>query len=318
MRIFVYEHITGGAYDPATIAPGLAAQGEQMAGHLVADLARAGADVLTIRAASLPPVDWPADVRPVSDPGEWRRAWRDALSACRACWPIAPETGGVLATLSREIQAAGRCLLGPEPQTVEACGSKVRASQALRRAGIATVPTWPVAEGPVPFGPPWVVKPDDGAGCEHTRVVHERSRLPEVLRDYPRGVTVVAQPWLEGRAASLSLVCEGGRAELLAFNWQDVRMEGDALRFVGTRFDPEASAAGRCSGLANRLARALPGLRGYAGVDLLETATGYRVVEVNPRLTTAYCGLSGALGLNVAEHVLRRLMPRGEAGGRVA
>lgn len=318
VRILVYEHITGGAFAPSAIPPGLAAQGQRMLACLISDLARAGADVVTTRAASLPAVDWPAEVRLVQGPRSWPGAWRDVLADCQACWPIAPETDGLLATLSRDVQAAGRCLLGPEPGTVAACASKLTASRRLRRAGVPTVPTWPLAEGAVPFGPPWVVKPDDGAGCEHTRVVGRRSRLADVLREYPPGVAAVAQPWVEGTAASLSLVCEDGRAELLAFNRQDVRMEGDTLRFLGTRFDPGASAAGRHLGLANRVARAFPGLRGYVGVDLLETETGPRVLEVNPRLTTAYCGLSGALGRNVAERVLRCFMPRGEVAGRVA
>jgi predicted ATP-grasp superfamily ATP-dependent carboligase len=39
-------------------------------------------------------------------------------------------------------------------------------------------------------------------------------------------------------------------------------------------------------------------------VDLIETAGGPVVVEVNPRLTTSYAGLRRAIGLNAAELVL--------------
>lgn len=43
---------------------------------------------------------------------------------------------------------------------------------------------------------------------------------------------------------------------------------------------------------------------GYAGVDLLRTPTGLRVMEINPRLTTSYAGLSRSLGVNVARMTL--------------
>lgn len=45
------------------------------------------------------------------------------------------------------------------------------------------------------------------------------------------------------------------------------------------------------------MAEAIPGLEGLFGIDILLTAEGPVVVEVNPRLTTAYAGLRRALGI---------------------
>jgi predicted ATP-grasp superfamily ATP-dependent carboligase len=47
------------------------------------------------------------------------------------------------------------------------------------------------------------------------------------------------------------------------------------------------------------------------GVDLVETSDGPVVLEVNPRLTTSYCGLRTARGLNPAALVMGLL-----SGGR--
>ena len=60
----------------------------------------------------------------------------------------------------------------------------------------------------------------------------------------------------------------------------------------------------RYAGLASAVARALPGLWGYCGVDFIETDSGPQVLEVNPRLTTSYAGLRRATGLNCAQLVL--------------
>ena len=61
---------------------------------------------------------------------------------------------------------------------------------------------------------------------------------------------------------------------------------------------------GRWARLADRVAAAIPGLWGYVGVDLLLTPAGPVVLEINPRLTTSYCGLRAALGINTAALVL--------------
>ncbi len=52
------------------------------------------------------------------------------------------------------------------------------------------------------------------------------------------------------------------------------------------------------------ICQALPGLRGFVGVDLVLTATDAIVIEVNPRLTTAYLGVRSALEENVADLAL--------------
>ena len=45
---------------------------------------------------------------------------------------------------------------------------------------------------------------------------------------------------------------------------------------------------------------ACPGLDGFIGIDVILTEEGPVVVEINPRVTTAYAGLRQALGLNPA------------------
>ena len=47
---------------------------------------------------------------------------------------------------------------------------------------------------------------------------------------------------------------------------------------------------------ALRTCEAIPGLRGYIGVDLVLTQSEAVVIEVNPRLTTAYLGVREAFG----------------------
>lgn len=61
--------------------------------------------------------------------------------------------------------------------------------------------------------------------------------------------------------------------------------------------------------MATDIARAIPGLWGYAGVDLLKCEEGVKVLEINPCLTTSYTALSGKTAFNPAQ-----LLSRDEPG----
>ena len=86
---------------------------------------------------------------------------------------------------------------------------------------------------------------------------------------------------------------------MLAVNSQSVRLSGSFdYRGGTTPFDhPLAALAGD---VAVRTCQALGGLLGYVGVDLVLSDSKAVVIEVNPRLTTAYLGVRSAIDENVA------------------
>jgi predicted ATP-grasp superfamily ATP-dependent carboligase len=54
------------------------------------------------------------------------------------------------------------------------------------------------------------------------------------------------------------------------------------------------------------VAKGIPGLRGFVGIDVVwHSRCGPVLIEVNPRVTCAYVGLSAALGRNLASDLLR-------------
>jgi len=115
---------------------------------------------------------------------------------------------------------------------------------------------------------------------------------------------LVAQPWIDGPALSLSLLCDGRGARLLSCNRQHVRVAGGRVTLEAIGVNAVADRNGQLAQLAGRIAAAVPGLWGYVGVDFVLTSQGPVVLEINPRLTTSYCGLRQALGINAAALVL--------------
>jgi len=110
---------------------------------------------------------------------------------------------------------------------------------------------------------------------------------------------LLLQRYVPGVAASVSLLANGRRAVALTVNAQWVSASRP-FAYRGGTTPLDHPLAGRAIEAALGACRALPGLRGYVGVDVVLTDSEAVVIEVNPRLTTSYLGVRAALRRNVA------------------
>lgn len=308
MRIFVVEFITGGGLIGEQTPVELLNEAEIMLGALLDDLsALPDIRLLVSRDPRLPPLDHTCDVyTPALNDNIWD-AWGDCINRCDAVWAIMPESGGLLHRISLMTLAHGRHLIGSHPDAVVVATSKLQTAACLQRKGIDVVPTFDVGED-IPFHHSrWVLKPDDGVGGEGSCIFENYNSMRRALRYRDRYSEYVAQPYIIGEAASLSLLCCSGTATLLSANLQQVCENGRRFELEGVLVNGIPDAHARFAGLARSVARAIPGLWGYVGVDLILTSDGPVVLEVNPRLTVSYAGLHSALGINPAKLVLRML-----------
>lgn len=204
---------------------------------------------------------------------------------------IGPDSEPALSTLLERADAAGASLLGSDGPTLALAADKWRTNQALAAAGVPALPTR-LADRPARFDGPAVLKPRTGVGCLNTRLLRD-GMVPAAGADW------VAEPLVEGVPLSLSMLCAHGQAWLLTVNRQLVRVgEDDAFHFDGVVVAGAEQHRAAMEPIAAGVAGAMPGLFGFAGVDVLATATGPVVVEVNPRPTTATTGLARALRAN--------------------
>jgi predicted ATP-grasp superfamily ATP-dependent carboligase len=301
MRVFAFEFFSGGGLLGRPLSPSLAREGDLMLGTLVRELARTPqVEIITSRDPRLPPLEGCETLQFL--PGEdVEELFARGVDGSDAIWPTAPEGGGILERLAKIVEARGRTLLGCVPAAVRVAGSKRETVRILAASGIPVVPTFAPGEPFPPSPGPWVVKPDDGAGGEGLALL---SGHAEATRRLSGDRGVVAQPWLEGEPWSLSLLCAGGAAHLLACNRQRLRWEAGRLQLQAILVNARPPADPSVTELGPAIAAAIPGLRGYVGVDFLLGPDGPIVLEVNPRLTTSYCALPAALDRNVAAMVL--------------
>lgn len=304
--IFVYEYLSGGGEvgNPAGAA-GLLAQGVAMRDAVLADLC--ALPDFAVTAAGTPAAPAPPGVKAVAPArGESAAAFVQRLSRAHdLSWVIAPESDNVLARLHEAVGASR--WVGCTEAAICIASSKRATLDALAARGVAT----PLAFRDGHAGR-WVVKPDDGAGAADTRVHREHAAALADQRSRGRaGRPATVEPYIDGEALSVSLLCGPGVVQPIAFNRQQIDEASDGtLHFLGVepnaldaRTDPRAA---RLQRVALAVGRALPGLRGFAGVDVVWHADhGPVVIEVNPRVTCAYVGLSAALRRNLAGEVLQ-------------
>lgn len=303
MEILVFEYITGGGLRHETLPASLAREGDMMLRALVTDLLDIPRTRLTVLRDDRLPMDYlPERVTrvPVAAADDFGRLWKHCIENCDAVWPIAPETGGVLERLCRDAERANKALLTSPPAAVAIASSKLETVRTLERGKLPAIPTLPLEDWRLSPTYPSVVKPDDGAGCEGARIV--RAGLGFI----PNTGTCrwVAQPLLEGDALSLSALFAYGHTRLLSCNRQHIGRSENSFTLKGCTVNAASDTDGTWQALTDNVARALPELWGYAGVDLILTEQGPRILEINPRLTTSYAGLREAIGENPAAMVL--------------
>ena len=303
MKVFVYEYVTGGGCAGEPL-PAYLADGELMWRALVDDLsAIAGIQVVTLRDARLVRPALPGVRIVATRVGSFVEDFRACLAEADAVWTVAPESGGILEALNRSVLEAGKRLLGSDPEAVRVAASKTDTWRRLAQCGVAGIPTY-TSPHLIEEECPVVMKPDDGAGCQDTRLFPSRADAEAWNLAHARAGQVF-QRYVPGEALSLSLLCADGQAQLLAVNRQHVHARDGILGFQGVTVNERGDPSGCYADLACRVAAAIPDLWGHVGVDLIEAAGGQPVVvEVNPRPTVSYAGLRVALDCNPAERLL--------------
>jgi len=237
------------------------------------------------------------------------------LDQADAAWPIAPETGGVLEELCRLIETRRKILLNTSARGVRLAASKLATLETLGGHDIPVIPTQPWADGGVrpPFAFPIVIKIDDGVGCENTHIIRNADQWDAFRRAAHPGRWVV-QPLMNGEKLSLCGLFREGAGVLLSVNRQRLREQWQSFSLEGCSVNAISDVSGSFAALIQDIARAIPDLWGYVGIDLIRGADGLKVLEINPRLTTSYAGLRSALGINPAKLVIdlwqSRRLPR--------
>lgn len=307
--VLIYEYCSGGGWPETQLPEDLTEEGLAMLQAVLADFRDwGGAKITTTRDPRLPHISLPADRVITLDAAHHFRVLAHLAEQCTAALIIAPESNGILARLSALMQSRGVRLLGSNPDSVAASANKWVCYKRFLQAGLPTPDTWCIdvrgaVEKAKEIGFPLVIKPIDGVGCKGVSMIRDVSSLQMALekdRDY--GKQLLLQRYVEGVHASVSLLVAGRDILCLSLNKQFIEVgtpfiyRGGEVPFMCDQYEAVLGSAMRAVSL-------VPGLRGYVGVDILLTDEGCQIIEINPRLTTAYVGLRRVVNINLAEAI---------------
>jgi len=297
MRVFVYEYLSTGALRGQPGASSLAREGLAMLTSILADLARLPdiqpvvllAPELGDRVKAVCPAVGVQPVQLACEEADFRNLAR------QSSWTlvVAPEFDDLLARRCEWALDEGSRLLGPDPATIRLCADKLRLAEVLDSLHIPTPVTQLVPTNA--FSYPLVIKPRFGAGSLATFFVRnslQEAQAMEAAQAWQQ-TDLIAQPYIVGTAASITLLAGPTQCVPLVPGYQEITIS-DVFCYQGGRFPLAASLQPRVLALAQQLLSALPGLRGYFGLDVVvpdDEASPAQLIEINPRFTTSYIGL---------------------------
>lgn len=332
MKVFLHEYVTGGGFFQQPMTRPLAGEGLAMIAPMAAAFSELpDTEVLITLDPRIPKTIFPG-VRILPVDSSFEEAFQQAVDWADSALIVAPETGGVLFDLTARVERAGLTNLGCSSEAVKRFGDKYETYLAFRKLGISQPETsrYPLSGSsgeilknhPLPF----VIKPVDGIASEGVFYIENRSHLEygiRELRETRLYSQFLVQEFVRGEHKSATLIGGPGGQLLVSINSQlipDVQNRNGSSRgnpsgepfrieYQGSRISSDTDCSEGIQTLAENLHRQFPGLLGFWGMDFVLRGTEVIPIEVNPRLTTSFFGISSLLSVNCAtlllDHAIR-------------
>lgn len=251
------------------------------------------------------------EVRVVGSAADEMSLFRELIRDSDAVWVIAPETNGELFKRALQVRlvndtepprASPRRFLGASDQAIWLTSDKLPLAAWLQERGIPTpetLPFNPADRQAVRWPEPTIIKRRDGAGSQDMFLVRDGFELWNARHELGRlnePETFIQQPFIAGMALSVALLIAEDGTVLEVFPVAEQHLsDDDRFKYQGGRIPADISPEGALAvqQLAERACRAVPGLTGYVGCDLvLPDASPLEplLIEINPRLTSSYLG----------------------------
>jgi len=288
---------------------------------LTADLRAMGHSVTTLLDSRVymlqPPLE--ADhIKSISSSTQIQPIMKENARTVDAACIIAPESNGTLETVVRELEQERVPLANGFSHTISAVGNKCSMLEHAKKIGAATPNSLTldthddvlensrvIAER---IGFPAILKPESDAGMTGLSKANDKFEVRaavEKIKQESISHRFIVQEYIEGVPTSVSLISTGEEAEAISLNKQKILLSSgfSASRYEGGEVPFESEMKSETMSTAKRVVESYNELKGYVGVDFVLTERSPVVIEVNPRLTTAYVGLREVTPFNAAQAI---------------
>lgn len=302
MKILLFEYITGGGLSDKSLPSNLIEEGEMMLESVLKDFeCLPYVDIYVLRDIRLSTTRVSDNNIIVNRENSVIDVIDRIYKKISALLIIAPESNNLLASLCQRYESK-LLLLNSTSNAVNLTSNKLNTYEYFERTTLDQIPTYHQKDLLNLNASRYVLKPIDGAGCEEIYFAENHDDLAKQIASNSNREFVI-QPYISGIHASLSIMCWNGECMLLSVNEQIINEENESFKLVGCKVN--ALDRKHFEHFSNEICKAIPGLKGYVGVDILISKDRILLVEINPRITVSYTGISDALGINPAEIMLQ-------------
>ncbi|MCZ6804718.1 MAG: ATP-grasp domain-containing protein [Proteobacteria bacterium] len=304
----MFEFITGGGLSGQSLPDTLLREGEIMIQTLLNELLEAGyTDISLTRDNRVKSLKKEVVQHTIERPLE--EELPKLIKESDISWLIAPETGDCLVSLAELFIEHGKVFIGSSPDAIRVAASKSVTSKILAEANINVIETKLLNDVLPDSQTGWIIKPDDGVGGESCCFINDKNKLSAIIRK-EKNNNFIIQPFIEGKHMSMSLLVFDHDVRLLACNEQYINIKNDSASLIAIGVNECLSFKNEMMELAKSIVSKISGFAGYIGVDLIATKDELFVLEINPRFTTAYAGLSKSLGCNITAKILNTFLKK--------
>ncbi|HAF01577.1 MAG TPA: hypothetical protein DCO68_11255 [Methylophilaceae bacterium] len=317
LKLLVCEFITGGGLMGEEIPTSLAKEGLLMRDALLGDLSTvSNLTLITTFDQRFSPFPHHAlQSIQIDEKTDVWLLWESLIDQVDAVWWVAPETNDILYRLTQLTVLKNKRVIGSGVDAIAITSKKDLTAHTLSESGIPSIPATRYQSWHDSQYCRWLVKPNDGAGCEDTYLFELPEQVHQWFESNPeKQLSYVIQPWIEGVAASMSVLAYENTVEVLSCNEQLIVFKAEGtkkkLSYAGSRVNHMVDYSQAFIDLARQIQQSIPDLQGYYGVDVVihpENLQSMTVVEINPRLTTSYVRLKEAMNTNPAQLILDAL-----------
>ncbi|MBS7611491.1 ATP-grasp domain-containing protein [Candidatus Bathyarchaeota archaeon] len=300
MQVLLVEAILSGLFRNVTSS--ILSEGLAMASSLIRDFSNVGYNVSTVVCRDFLKLSRflsPSTVRKISDVSF--PTLRKLAQLHDLTYVIAPEDDWLLARLLEELDGFHIC---SNHETVRRVSDKAVTMSELSRIGLKIPKTLTYTpENPLDLGslkPPFVVKPRTGTGCEGLKVFQSSTELKRFLLNRKREFLI--QEFVKGIPASISLLTDDLKALPISLNRQFISISRSM--YLGGYTPMHHRLLKEAFKIAVKAVEPFKGLKGYVGIDVILSKDGVYVIEINPRLTVSYIGLSRSLSENPSNAII--------------
>jgi predicted ATP-grasp superfamily ATP-dependent carboligase len=331
LNLLIFEYVSGGGYANQKLSASILSEGYGMLRSLISDCKAAGHNVTTLldsRLKAFNPPNEADQIVSVSSSKELSAELTELSGVVDAVYVIAPESSQVLEKLVENIEFSGGTALNCEIDAIKQASNKMTVYETIKKIGLK-VPetvlldihekTENIKRLTKELGYPLVFKPLDGVSCGGLSLVKDGDDIAGAVRKLAHesmSKHFIAQKVIRGKAASACVISTGDKAVAVTLNKQFVTLASpdEESGYYGGAVPFDHSLAKEALRAAERAVKAVSGLKGYVGVDMILTEEEPIIMEVNPRLTTSYVGLRRVVNFNPAEAIvdaiIRRKLPK--------